>query len=504
MAALSRRCADRSIRKLFVHGLDNRNHMVYKPGFCSRTAYDLILSVRTSVARNQPASKPGLLQKIHEPSKRYLEEWIGVPAHIHHVAYRMANPPLERPQSRKEFNQLLQCMQFPEENCVVSDKFGYGVRVAPNGDRLLLVWEAHTEYYSYQIWHVPSDNATPLEFGPLTFPEYYFPICPLGIRVNALDLLITAEPELPFAQLRQRIPGPHLYGSRVFGEDISVVTSFTPDADLRERYFISSTSPDTLLQQLTRLIDSIVAIENYYHLVHLPFQAFSRAVDQVHDFEQRHLYQRAVITEQLSTSTQPTLQKWLNALTQDFLQVSRLAESMRFKLSGSVPYDRIVRGNLQTLQERPFPPLRPLSDYVLWRITGVADGYQQLLRRIDALQNDFDGTITVIRTRIELLLQDQNLALQDQNLRMLASVDKTTRSQAILQHTVESLSVIVITYYLAGLGNYVFKALHQLGWIANATYATAIFVPIALGFSFGLLVVGRKLIYKRMSARRDT
>lgn len=277
------------------------------------------------------------------------------------------------------------------------------------------------------------------------------------------------------------------------------MTSFTPDTDLRERYFICSPSPDALLPQLTRLVDSVVAIENYYHLLHLPFRAFSRAVDQVHDFEQRHLYQRAVITEQLGTSTQSTLQKWLNALTRDFLQVSRLAESMRYKLSGSVPYDRIVRGNLQALQERPLPSVPPLSDYVLWRITGVADGYQQLLRRIDALQNDFDRTITVIRTRIELLLQDQNLALQDQNLNMLASVDKTTRNQAVLQHTVESLSVIVITYYLAGLGNYVFKALHELGWIPNATYATGIFVPIALGISFGLLMIGRKLIHKRMS-----
>ena len=118
---------------------------------------------------------------------------------------------------------------------------------------------------------------------------------------------------------------------------------------------------------------------------------------------------------------------------------------------------------------------------------------------IDALQRDFEATITVIRTRVDLLLQEQTLALQDQNVSLLASVDKTTRSQAILQRTVESLSVIVITYYLAGLANYVFKALHELGWLANATYATAVFVPIALGVSFGLIVVGRRIINRRMS-----
>ncbi len=444
----------------------------------------------------QPAAKPDILQRIHHSSKRYLEGWIGVPAHVHHLAYRMANPPLERPQSRKEFQHLLQCLEIPEESIRLFEKFGYGVLTDTTGDRLIVAWEAHTEYYSYQVWHVPQDTTKPLEFGPIAFPGFVFPLCPLGVRVNALDLLILARPDLPYEELRERLPGRNVYGSRVFGEDISVVTTFTPDKDHRERYLIVSPARDVLLNQLTRLVETVVAIENYYHLVHLPFQAFSRAVDQVHEFEQRHLYQRAVMTEQIATSTSQTLQKWLTVLTQDFLQVSRLAESMRYKLSGSVPYDRIVRANLDTLQEQPVPQLRPLSDYVLWRITGVSDGYQQLLRRIDALENDFSGTITVIRTRIDLLLQEQNLALQDQNLSLLASVDKTTRSQAMLQQTVEALSVIVTTYYLAGLGNYVFKALEQAGWIADAVYATGLFVPIALGVSLSLLVLGRRIIRK--------
>lgn len=444
----------------------------------------------------QPVGKSDVLQRIHHSSKRYLEGWIGVPAHVHHVAHRMANPPLERPQSRIEFQHLLRCLEIPPENIRLFEKFGYGVLTDAQGDRLIVAWEAHTEYYSYQVWHVPQDTTKPLELGPIAFPGYAFPLCPLGIRVNALDILILPQPDVPYEELRDRLPGRNVYGNRVFGEDISVITTFTPDKDHRERYLILSPSRDALLNQLTRLVEAVVAIENYYHLVHLPFQAFSRAVDQVHEFEQRHLYQRAVMTEQIATSTPQTLQKWLTVLTQDFLQVSRMAESMRYKLSGSVPYDSIVRANLAGLQEQPLPPLRPLSDYVLWRITGVSDGYQQLLRRIDALENDFSGTISVIRTRIDLLLQEQNLALQDQNLSLLASVDKTTRSQAILQQTVEALSVIVITYYLAGLGNYVFKALGKAGWIADAVYATALFVPVALGVSFTLLVLGRRIIHK--------
>lgn len=325
------------------------------------------------------------------------------------------------------------------------------------------------------------------------------PICPLGIKVNALDILILPEePPLQDA-LRGRLPGAIVYGSHIFSEDIVAVTSFTPDEFERERYLICSDSQEALEQQVSKIVDTLVSIENYYHLVMLPFQAFSRAVDQIHDFEQRHLYQRAVLIEQLGASTPETMQKWLTVLTQDLLQVSRLAESMRYRLSASVPYDRIVQSNLVSLQERPYPPLRQLSEYISWKITGVTDGYLQLVRRIDAMEKDFEATVAVLRTHIELRLQEQNLALQDQNMKLLASVDTTTRGQAILQRTVESLSVIVITYYLTGLGSYVLKACYEMGWLKNYTIATAIFVPIAFATSFTLMTVGRRIIIKRMS-----
>jgi len=449
------------------------------------------------------ASKHEYLRQLHEPPKKYLGEWLDAPAHIHHIAHRMANPPTERPQSRREFKELLDCFDVPEEQMVLYEKFGYGVRMAENGDRLVIAWEAHTEYYSYQVWHIPQDTTKPLEFGPITFPQYQFPLSPLGIQVNALDILICPTTQFSPEELKSKMAGPQLYGSRVFGKDISVVANFTPDDYSRERYCVYSSSRDVLLPQLARLIDTLVAIENYTHLILFPYQAFSAAVDQVHQFEQRHLYQRNVITTQLESATSSKLQNWLTVLTQDFMKVSRMAESMRYKLSASVPYESIVKGNLETLQEQPLASGRVISDYVNHKITGVADGYQQLLRRIDALEKDFEGTISVIRTKVELLLQDHNLALQDQNLKMLASVDKTTKSQAILQHTVEGLSIIVIAYYLSGLANYVFNALHEAGWLENPTFASGVFVPIALLISLGLIFIGRKLINKRLFSEKS-
>ncbi|MEE9232019.1 MAG: DUF3422 domain-containing protein, partial [Nitrospirales bacterium] len=110
------------------------------------------------------------------------------------------------------------------------------------------------------------------------------------IEVNALDILITPSREYDQPVLTELLPGPQLYGCQVLGESITAATSFTPDEHGRERYLIWAPSPATIRPKLPRLIDIIITVENYTHLILLPYQAFSRAVDQVQIFEQRHLY----------------------------------------------------------------------------------------------------------------------------------------------------------------------------------------------------------------------
>jgi len=440
------------------------------------------------------------VQRHHNQPKKNLDEWVDFPAHVHQVAYRMVDPPKDRDQSRIDFLQVLKTLNISEENSSVSKKFGYGARTEENGDRFVIVWEAHTEYYNYQIWHIPDDKTLPLDFGPIPLPDFEFPLTPSATPISSLDLIFSQERKLSPELIRQWLPGPHIYGSLVFGEDIGVVTSFTPDDNKRERYLIFSKKPKSLLRHLAKVADSVITIENYYHQLLLPFSEFSKAVDQIHQLELRHLEQRESIAAQLSTSDSQTMQDWVNQLTQDFLEVSRFAKTMRFQLSASGPYNAIVHGTVRGLQEQPLAPYLPLSEYVLGGITGVADGYQQLIRRIDGLESAFQEIISVIRTRVNLIQQEQNLNMEKQNLQLLANVDQTTKGQAILQHTVEGLSIIVIAYYLTGLGEYVLKALEESGIIKSSVSAMGIFVPVSLVVSFLLIFFGRKVIRKFMSS----
>jgi uncharacterized membrane-anchored protein len=427
---------------------------------------------------------------LHERPHQPIGKWLRAPAHVHYEAFRMSDPPTQRPASRSEFQSLLGQLKIPAETADLRENFGYGVKESTNGDRLILIWQAHTEYYNYQLWHVPSQGNGAVSFGPLGFPDYAFLVEPLGTMVCRLDILLTSGMLPARSELRGLMPGHVLYGSRIFNEQTCVATSFTPDDQGRERYWVS-VGPQGDPSRLKDIVDAIVRIETYYHLLLMQKPLFSAAIDQVHKFELVHLKQREIITSHISHANSETLQRWLNSLTRDLLKTNRMAGTLHFELSASIPYDKIVHTTLTSIAEHPMDSYRPISDYVLGGITGVAEGYQQLLRRIDTLRGGFEGIIAIIRTRIDLILESQNLAL-------LQSVDKTTKSQVILQHTVEGLSVIVIAYYLAGLAGYVFKGLAELGWLKNVNLASAIFVPVAIGLAFSITTFSKKYLHKKL------
>jgi uncharacterized membrane-anchored protein len=435
------------------------------------------------------------LKKLHERPHQPIAGWLRAPAHVHYQAFRMSDPPTQRPMSRVEFQSLLGRFKVSAETTELRENFGYGVKEADNGDRLILIWQAHTEYYNYQFWHVPSEVGRKVAFGPLTFPDCTFSLEPLGSVVCRLDILLMTDAVPSRDELRGHLPGPVVYGSRVFHEQSRVATSFTPDEQGRERYWISVGPAHSDASRLKDIVDAIVRIETYYHLLLMQKPLFSAAIDQVYKFEQVHLKQREIITSHIAHADSQTLQRWLNTLTQDLLKTNRMAGKLHFELSASLPYDKIVHATLGSLAEQPMESYRPISDYVLSGITGVAEGYQQLLKRIDTLRNGFEGIISIIRARIDLIVEAQNLAL-------LQSVDKTTKSQVLLQHTVEGLSVIVIAYYLAGLAGYVFKGLSELGWLGNANLASAVFVPIAIGLAFAVTALSKKYLHKKLAGEQ--
>ncbi|MEO5657970.1 MAG: DUF3422 family protein, partial [Nitrospiria bacterium] len=353
-------------------------------------------------------------------------------------------------------------------------------------DRLIVRWQLHTEYYSYQVWYLPADPAHSLRFGPLEWPGAALICSSFGEPVTALDLVATDEPNAVSSLVGP--PGDRpWYGGRILGGSLRVLTDFEPDAHGRRRYLIHGPERESLRRALPFAAECVTKLENYYHLILAPLPNFAAAMDQVYLLEKRQLADRDAITRGLAGAAPPQLQIWLTRLTEALAEVSRLGEAIRYNLASAVPYDSIIRTTIEDLGEEPSEGAAPLGRHIIRRTRGIADGYQRLIHRIEALEHSFEGMVSIIRTRIDL-------AMEQQNLTILSSVDRTTKIQVRLQHMVESLSVIVQAYYLTSLANYGFRALEHRGLLGDAAMATALSIPVAFGLAFFLTWQAKRLI----------
>lgn len=109
-----------------------------------------------SQSNRSQANSESFLKQLHERPQQSIGKWLRAPAHVHYKAFRMSDPPTQRPASRTEFQSLLSHLKVPAKTTYVRENFGYGVKEAENGERLIVLWQAHTEYYNYRLWHVPS------------------------------------------------------------------------------------------------------------------------------------------------------------------------------------------------------------------------------------------------------------------------------------------------------------------------------------------------------------
>jgi len=120
--------------------------------------------IQSNLSQADPES---VLKQLHERSNQPIGNWLRAPAHVHYKAFRMSDPPTQRPASRTEFQSLLSHLKVPAETTYVRENFGYSVKETKNGERLIVLWQARTEYYNYQLWHVPSQASSTPTFGSL-------------------------------------------------------------------------------------------------------------------------------------------------------------------------------------------------------------------------------------------------------------------------------------------------------------------------------------------------
>jgi uncharacterized membrane-anchored protein len=105
---------------------------------------------------------------------------------------------------------------------------------------------------------------------------------------------------------------------------------------------------------------------------------------------------------------------------------------------------------------------------------------------MDDLSKRIERASDLLRTRI-------NLTLQEQNRTLLATMNHRSHLQFRLQETVEGISVVAISYYLVGLIKYLLDGLPQELLVVSKSVLLASSIPIVVG---GVLLLTRQIKHR--------
>ncbi len=231
---------------------------------------------------------------------------------------------------------------------------------------------------------------------------------------------------------------------------------------------------------LGRLVQRVQELGNYRNmaLLALPMvQAESSRLDQMEA-------DLVVVSKHLTdTHNEDSM---LDEISRLGAEVADLTAATAFRLGAMKAYAGIVSDRLRDLACTPIEGYQPLDDFIDRRLTPATRTCLAFAERLEALATRLERATALLRTRIELRVQAQNTAL-------LASVERTGSRQLKLQHLVEGLSVVAVSYYALGILAYVIKpSAIRLGMSPDLAQAVAL--PFVVGLVwFYLLLKMRRL-----------
>jgi uncharacterized membrane-anchored protein len=164
----------------------------------------------------------------------------------------------------------------------------------------------------------------------------------------------------------------------------------------------------------------------------------------------------------------------LDALSDLSAELVHVSARTAFRMSATRAYAAIVADRLAALDPRAIEGHQSLVDFNDRRLIPAVRTCANFSERLETLDSRAARVTALLRTRIETRIERQNRDL-------LTSVERGIGLQIRLQHLVESLSVLAISYYAVGLIAYLAKGLAKETPGFSAEVATAIaVVPVML------------------------
>lgn len=358
------------------------------------------------------------------------------------------------------------------------------LQLAPEPERVLLKWELHGEFATIAvITHNKKKVAEPLLKSRLENERDLDLLfknlgCPTiseagGQRISALDIVFEHRQLFADAQEVSAI----FNGNTVLGSFIlsGKKAQLWTDLQLDEDGFISFFVPHDVLgsRQLGRVARALAEAETYRMVAMMSFPVAKSLSLPLREAESELAALSQKISQLQAESGTDTEKDgtFLGNLSQLASRTEQWISGYGLRFTASEAYSQLLSKNLLELNESSITGVQTLSEFMDRRFQPAMGTCIWTQRRLRELSDRIARATQTLRTRIDFVNEQQTQKL-------LASMDQRAKLQLRLQETVESLSVLVLTYYAVSLLAYMAKGGKEAGLSIHPEITAAIAAPI--------------------------
>ncbi|MFO7529315.1 MAG: DUF3422 domain-containing protein [Marinobacter sp.] len=345
--------------------------------------------------------------------------------------------------------------------------------------------EMHMEFASYSFTNLAESSADPFtETGITPLPEGWLEqLAGTVIAAFHVDIRPSSHDAASnLAFVRQHFEGLRLVGSSPQEGAARIWGTFKLHSDGFGRFMVQNHHMSN--SQLGRLTQRLMEIETYRLMSLLALPVAREITPSLNDMDQK----LAIITQALADNQDVDEQRLLGELSNIAARIEAFRAHSTFRFSATRAYHRLVLTRLEELREDELSGHLTMTEFMTRRLTPAVKTCEAVSERVEDLSRRVDRASDMMRTRVEL-------AIQSQNQQLLSSMDRRSRIQLMMQHTVEGFSVVAISYYLIGLLKLGLDALYDSGVAFNKTLVLGIAIPVVMALVFlGIRIVHHHFI----------
>lgn len=354
-----------------------------------------------------------------------------------------------------------------------------------------LQWECHTEFATYTF---AEQHARPLPVGQAfeQVPLRHIPqkwLHSLNGKVMVATHVALQQGEMGLNEMRELFGANVLVGSEAL-ESARLWTDFAIGPDGFGRCVVQNLGLQ--YQQAGRLVQRVLEIETYRMMALLGLPQAHQAAPVLNAIEAELARLSAGMTDStdaISPDSPDDERDLLHKITALAARMEKLALENSYRFAASQAYFRLVQARIGELREVRIDGVPTVGEFMDRRLAPAMSTCESIVRRQQALAERIGRTNDLLRTRVGIVQEQQNR-------RILESLNSRAAQQLRLQQAVEGLSVVAISYYSIGLLNYVGKAAKAAGWPVNPDLATGLLIPVMVV----VVWLGLRRMHKHVSA----